>query len=100
MPAPKFQRPSTSSDFLRAQEQLEPDAQKMLATLVGKGGGEGRGEPAANGRSKEDRSHRTTLWLSPSVQRQIRLRAMEQGKTVSAYLLGLLAREGIADSSA
>lgn len=51
-------------------------------------------------RPKEDRSHRTTVWLSPDVQRRIRIRALERKQTVSAYLLELLARDGITDSTA
>lgn len=91
-----FRRPSAAPDFLRAQETLEPNQAALLAKL------QGSDPPASTPqvkapRAKEDRSHRTTVWLSPVVQRKIRIRALERGQTVSAYLLELLARDGICD---
>jgi hypothetical protein len=95
-PRNAFARPSTAPDFLKAQDALNDSEQTMLAKLRGDAT---EAKPARLPRgAKEDRSHRTTVWLSPVVQRRIRIRALERGQTVSAYLLELLARDGITDA--
>ncbi len=98
MRRPTFGRPSASPDFLKAQETLEPDEQKLLGTLTGSPQNES--DPATTTakqreRIREDRTHRTTIWLPVEVQRQIRIRALERGQTISAYVLELLARDGL-----
>ena len=116
MQQPSFSRPSADPAFT---EQLAPKEQEMLQRLLGNDaipaaeepqrdgrpaqrGGEGRPlhavpAPEKEERTKEDRSHRTTVWLSPVLQRRIRIRALERDQTVSAYLRELLSRDGIAD---
>jgi len=110
---PSFSRPSADPAFT---EQLEPKEKEMLSTLLGeqpaasdtkeerskRAGGSLRAVPSPQPkevRVREDRSHRTTVWLSPALQRQIRIRALERDQTVSGYLRELLARDGIADDN-
>lgn len=97
-----FARPSAEPDFLHAQEGLESGEREMLATLRGTLPSPAPSPAPRAQRTRaavaEDRSHRTTIWLSPSIQRQIRIRALERQQTVSAYLLELLARDGIKDT--
>lgn len=113
-----FGRPSTAPDFLKEQESLGRDESELLAKLRGdeesvspppptppsprRAATPSKPKPAKREpqpRAREDRSHRTTVWLSPTVQRRIRIRALERNQTVSGYLLDLLARDGITDDA-